>query len=197
MKQFTKLLGAVYLSLSLGYTSAAAEAVTDTTGAVPAVTATAPTGVEIDSAGLAAGKQLFTTRCKSCHAPAMRLTGPALGDVIGRRSPEWIYKFVRSSQSLIKSGDADAITVFNEYNQVLMPDQTDLTDQDIDGILAYTEAEAKLAAANAGKIKRPAEVFPAYKPLYFNDAAGWTVIGLINAFLLLGLYFVVRIKERV
>lgn len=195
MKQLTKLLGMACLLLSLGYTSAAAVE-TDTT-AIPAATTAAHAGAEIDSAGLAVGKQLFTTRCKSCHSPSMRLTGPALGDVTGRRSPEWIYKFVRTSQGLIKSGDADAVAVFNEYNQVLMPDHTDLTDRDIDRILAYTETEAKLAAANAGKIKRPAEVFPAYKPLYFNDAAGWTVIGLINVFLLLGLYFVVRIKERV
>ena len=84
----------------------------------------------------AEGEQLFKTMCKACHHLEMRLVGPALKDVDQRHSEDWLIKFIKSSQSVIASGDQTAIDLFNTYNKVPMPDQ-DLSDDQIRSILAY------------------------------------------------------------
>src|SRR5688500_16613500 len=73
------------------------------------------------------GKTIFAARCASCHNVNKDLTGPALAKVDERRSMEWIVSFIRSSQSLVKSGDKDAVAVFEKFNRIPMPDHPDLS----------------------------------------------------------------------
>lgn len=73
------------------------------------------------------GKTIFVSRCAACHNVNRILTGPALAGVDQRRSMDWIVKFVQSSQALIKSGDKDAVAIYHQFNQVVMPDHADLT----------------------------------------------------------------------
>jgi cytochrome c551/c552 len=97
-----------------------------------------------------AGKQLFTTQlCASCHAIGKQLVGPDLKDIDKAQSEQWIMNFVRSSQSVIKSGDPRAVEIFNQYNKVIMPDHPDIKDQDIKNILAYIKQESQAIAKNA------------------------------------------------
>ncbi|MCV6631723.1 MAG: c-type cytochrome [Flavobacteriaceae bacterium] len=84
------------------------------------------------------GKQLFNTNCAACHHLERKMTGPALGGVEEKRDKEWLYKWIKNSAGLIKSGDADAVAIFEEWNQVPMTAFPLLSDQDIDDILAYT-----------------------------------------------------------
>lgn len=82
------------------------------------------------------GEATFKQTCSACHSIGKgRLVGPDLKDVHTKRKEDWIIKFVKSSQSLIKSGDADAKAIFDEFNMV-MPDQN-LSDADIKAVIAY------------------------------------------------------------
>jgi len=84
------------------------------------------------------GESLFKSYCSPCHTIGRgRLIGPDLANVQNRRNYDWLRHFIRSSQSVIQSGDEVAIELFNANGRVLMPDQTWLSDQQIEGIIAY------------------------------------------------------------
>jgi len=83
------------------------------------------------------GEILFIQICRACHTVGEgRLVGPDLINVTKRRTEEWLISFIKSSQAKIKSGDPDAVALFNEYNQIIMPDQN-LNDGQIRNILNY------------------------------------------------------------
>lgn len=98
------------------------------------------------------GATLFKNNCGMCHKLGARLVGPDLTNVTQRRSKEWIHKFVKSSQALVKSGDKDAVAIFNEFNQTVMPDQN-LSDAQIDEIIKYIEE-------NSAKVSTTTESSP-------------------------------------
>lgn len=93
------------------------------------------------------GKKLFNGRCASCHAVDKKVVGPALAGIETRRDEAWLIKWIRNSSEVIKSGDAYAVKLFNEYNKSVMTAFPDLSDNDIKDILAYI----KETAANSGK----------------------------------------------
>ncbi len=83
------------------------------------------------------GETIFNKTCKACHTIGLgKLVGPDLANVRNRRSDEWLLKFIKSSQTVIKSGDSIAVAVFNENNKFIMPDQQ-LSDSEIKSILDY------------------------------------------------------------
>ncbi|MDR2221994.1 MAG: c-type cytochrome [Flavobacteriaceae bacterium] len=99
----------------------------------------------------AKGKELFNSNCAACHKLDANSTGPALRGVIERHDAAWLHKWIKSSSSLIKSGDAAAVKLFNDWNKVVMNDFPSLSDEDIDNIIAYTsEPKAEPAPAAAG-----------------------------------------------
>ena len=91
-----------------------------------------------------AGKALFNTNCASCHKLDRKMTGPALRNVENRLledeglDREWLYAWIRNSSALIKSGDAYANKIYEEYNKSAMTAYPQLTDSDLNNILAYT-----------------------------------------------------------
>ena len=98
------------------------------------------------------GKELFNANCAACHKLDAKATGPALRGVASKYEMAWIYKWVKNSSDLIKSGDAAAVKVFEEYNKAVMTAFPQLSNEDIDNIIAYTsepKAEAPAAAAGA------------------------------------------------
>lgn len=86
----------------------------------------------------AKGKELFNSQCAACHKMDANSTGPALRGVIERHSSDWLHKWIKNSAGLIASGDAAAVKVFNEWNKVPMNAFPNLSDEDIDNIIAYT-----------------------------------------------------------
>ncbi|HSI70012.1 MAG TPA: c-type cytochrome [Gillisia sp.] len=100
-----------------------------------------------DGADAAAGKNLFNSLCAACHKMDANSIGPPLRDVATKRDQQWLRDWIRNSQALINSGDADAIAIYNEYNQVAMPPFPQLSDADIDNILAYTSEPKKVPEA--------------------------------------------------
>lgn len=98
------------------------------------------------------GEKLFSGRCASCHAVDKKVVGPALAGIETRRDEAWLKKWIRNSQDLVKSGDAYAVKIFNEYNKSVMTAFPDLSDQDIRDILDYIkEAEANVKTDNASQ----------------------------------------------
>src|SRR3990172_8935296 len=69
------------------------------------------------------GEQLFKTNCASCHTVGNgKLVGPDLKDVQSRYEEQRLLKWIKSSQTLIKAGDTQAVRLFNEYYKIPMPD---------------------------------------------------------------------------
>ncbi len=95
------------------------------------------------------GKNLFNQRCAACHKLEKKLIGPPLARIGERRSEEWFLKFVSNSQALIQSGDAQAVAIFKEYNQQIMPPFTDLSESDIKAIWTYLNSVAAPQAPTA------------------------------------------------
>jgi cytochrome c2 len=104
---------------------------------------------------IAAGKSIFNANCRTCHRLDQKNVGPALRGVSERHSIEWNKKFIRNSQALIASGDAEAVAIYNEYNQLAMPAHEFLSDEDVMNLLSYIEygdkADPAAAAAAGGE----------------------------------------------
>lgn len=49
---------------------------------------------EIDQELVAKGREIFTAKCEVCHAMQGDKVGPSLGDVVERRSPEFVINFI-------------------------------------------------------------------------------------------------------
>jgi cytochrome c2 len=95
----------------------------------------------------ASGEIDFNTYCGACHSIGQgRRVGPDLAGVHDRRSQEWLEKFIKSSQSLIKSGDAEAVAIAAEYNNLIMPDAI-ISAAQIKDILTYIQSAGSGAAA--------------------------------------------------
>ena len=95
----------------------------------------------------AKGKAIFNTNCAACHKLDAKATGPALRGVADKYDKEWLYKWIKNSAELIKSGDAEAVKVFEANGKVPMTAFPQLSNEDIDNILAYTSAPVEQPAA--------------------------------------------------
>jgi mono/diheme cytochrome c family protein len=107
------------------------------------------------------GEQVFQTTCFACHTiGGGRLVGPDLAGVHERRSQEWLESFVKSSQSMIDDGDVEAVTVFEEFNRMPMPDAL-VSDEQVRQVLSYIEAQSLTATVTAGATAQAAPEDPA------------------------------------
>ncbi len=108
------------------------------------------TSMSAQDGDAAKGKSLFNANCASCHKLDKKMTGPALRNVEARLSEtegldrEWLYKWIKNSAGMVKSGDAYANKIYKEYNGTAMTAFPQFSNGDIDNILAYT-AEVKKA----------------------------------------------------
>jgi mono/diheme cytochrome c family protein len=82
------------------------------------------------------GEELFKSNCSSCHSIGKgKIVGPDLSGVYNKMNNDWLVSFIKSSQSMVKAGDQDAVAIFNEY-KIPMPD-FNLSDQQINDIIGY------------------------------------------------------------
>ncbi len=87
--------------------------------------------------GQSTGEKLYKQTCVACHTIGQgKLIGPDLADVHKRRQEDWLIKFVRSSQTVINSGDPYAAALFEEYKKIPMPDNN-YSDDQIRAIISY------------------------------------------------------------
>lgn len=92
-----------------------------------------------------AGKRVFRNNCAQCHAQNMRtdLTGPALAGVRERWSaypPEDLYRWIRNSQAMIEAGHPRAVLLWDDWGNTTMNAFPNLSDTEIEQVLAYIEA---------------------------------------------------------
>jgi cytochrome c2 len=101
-----------------------------------------------DEAAIKEGKSLFKANCATCHAKDMKskLTGPALGGVEER----WadypradLHEWVRNSQKMVQSGHPMAAQLWADWKPTVMTPFPNLTDAQIDNILAYINCTYK------------------------------------------------------
>jgi cytochrome c2 len=104
----------------------------------------------------AKGKSLFNANCAACHKLDKPMTGPALRNVEARLAEDegldraWLSAWIRNSSALIKSGDAYANKIYNEYKGVAMTPYPGFSDQDISDILAYTAQPKPVITGGGG-----------------------------------------------
>jgi cytochrome c oxidase subunit II len=95
------------------------------------------------------GEKLFNANCTSCHAINEKVVGPALKGMHTKHKEDWLIKWIRNSQALIKSGDAAAVQLYKDNNESVMTSFENLSDVQIKSIIAYVKAESEKPAATA------------------------------------------------
>jgi mono/diheme cytochrome c family protein len=133
----------------------------------------------------AAGKELFTANCASCHNRNMRdkLTGPALAGTEER----WaaypradLYAWIRNSQSMISTGHPRATELWAQWKPAIMNPFPQLTDDQIESLLLFiNETANKPTGPQAPTAGQPVGTTPADGTNY------WTFVGLATVLLLL------------
>ena len=130
------------------------------------------------------GKLIFNSRCAGCHNVNQVLTGPALAGVHDRHSMDWIINFVRSSQTMVKKGDKDAVALFEQFNKIPMPDHADLTEENVKSIVEFIKSEAKPVGENKAPFAKPSDKKANYAPISLKNNF-WPLTGLMISVLLL------------
>ena len=141
------------------------------------------------------GKAIFASRCAACHNVNKTLTGPALAGVDQRRSIDWIINFVHSSQKMVKSGDKDAVALFTKFNNIPMPDHSDLSAAQIKNVVEYIKTEAKPVEETKAPFAIPSKLRPNYTPLSIKNYGFFLSWFAIIALLIGVLLFAVQLKE--
>ena len=95
------------------------------------------------------GKSLFNMNCAACHKLNKRAVGPALAGVSQKYEKEWLYSWIKNSMAMVKSGDPQAVAIYEEYNKSVMTAFPQLSNEDIDNILAYTDYTPPAPAVSA------------------------------------------------
>lgn len=98
------------------------------------------------------GEKLFSANCTSCHAINEKVVGPALKNVHTKHKEEWLIKWIKNSQALVKAGDATAVQLFKENNESPMTSFETLSDAQVKSIIAYIKksSEAPATASTGG-----------------------------------------------
>jgi mono/diheme cytochrome c family protein len=87
-----------------------------------------------------AGKELFATKCSACHKLAERYVGPALHDVVERRTPTYVMNMILNPQEMYEKHPA-AKQLLAEYLS-FMPNQG-LTRDEARAVLEYLRPEGQ------------------------------------------------------
>ncbi|MFA6260867.1 MAG: c-type cytochrome [Bacteroidia bacterium] len=152
-------------------------------------------------ADVAEGEKLFNANCTACHSFSDRLVGPALKDVEKRRSDAWLLKWIKNSPEMVKSGDADAVKLFNEFNQVPMTPFTHLSDDQIKSIIAFmkTGGPAPVApvASTAGSSTPAGSAVSSTSADPFYNNTTLYALALMALILFLIVFVLIRIKKTV
>jgi mono/diheme cytochrome c family protein len=147
----------------------------------------------------AKGKQLFNANCAACHQLDKKMTGPALRFVEQRLADDegldrdWIFAWIRNSAGVIASGDSYGNKIYNEYSKAPMTAMPQLTDVDINDILAYTNQEKAApatpaaGAAGAGTTSESSGI---------SNELILGALGILFALLAIGLFMVNKTLRR-
>ena len=84
------------------------------------------------------GEKIFNTNCAKCHSLGdARVTGPGLKGVFSRvPNEEWMFKWIKNNDALIKSGDAYAVKI-SAFDASAMTSFNDMPNEDIKAVIKY------------------------------------------------------------
>ncbi|MEL7530124.1 MAG: c-type cytochrome [Bacteroidota bacterium] len=136
------------------------------------------------------GQELYNGNCASCHAVNRNLTGPALGGALAKyaNDKDWLYKWVKNAPELIASGDEKAVALGQWGAGVMLAFPT-LSNEQIDNILAYAEAESTKLAAPKEPLEDGTEVAGSGGEI--DPTVYYALLGLIGVLVLIALLLVV------
>lgn len=146
------------------------------------------------------GEKLFKSNCASCHAFGKKLVGPDLTGVADKREAQWLHKWIKSSQTLVREGDPVAVQVFNDGNKIPMPDAF-INDEEINAVIGYiktkTGAEQVSAPASAPAAAQAAPVVVQADSnlLTMFSFTEYLLLGLLTLFLIIIWMMARTIKE--
>ncbi|NOQ72864.1 MAG: respiratory nitrate reductase subunit gamma [Crocinitomix sp.] len=113
------------------------------------------------------GGELFKNRCSVCHSVSDDvIIGPGLGGITEKRTEEWLATWIKDSDAMIKSGDPDAIAIYEEFNKSAMPAFTDLSDDEIQGLVEYMADPTVVAAGGDESVASGSDATVATGPDY-------------------------------
>lgn len=90
---------------------------------------------EINSEMVSVGKQLFDTKCISCHIADKNLVGPAPKGILDRRSPEWVMNMIINPTEMLEKDDF-AKELLAEFKGVPMINER-ITEEEARAMLEY------------------------------------------------------------
>jgi len=86
------------------------------------------------------GEAIFKAKCAACHTVGGgKLVGPDLQGVTTRRDAAWLRRWLKEPDRVLAEGDAIAAQLFEEYNQIPMPN-LGLSDSEVAALIAYFES---------------------------------------------------------
>lgn len=88
----------------------------------------------IDEDMAAEGKELYDQHCASCHRINESLTGPALGNVLERRSPEFVMNMILNTNEMIEK-EPIVKALRGEYESDMV--QVDVDEDEARAIIEY------------------------------------------------------------
>ncbi len=150
------------------------------------------------------GKSLFQNNCASCHARDMvtNLTGPALGGVEERWAAyprEDLYQWIRNSQAMIAEGHPRAEELWAEWKPTIMSNFTNLTDQEMEDLLAYIDEQWQLTLAGPTDAATGAVAVVAEEtdntPLFILLAVILTILAVVLARIVSNLSYMIQVRE--
>lgn len=154
-------------------------------------------GFTATSQDITSGEDIFRQTCGACHTVGRgRLVGPDLVNIHQRRTEDWILKFVKSSQAVIKSGDKYADSLFQSFNRLIMPDQPTLNDNQIKNIIFYIKDKSS-ASVTARPVtpSEPSSVKTDNNAGYWFSVTNLFLFGVIG-FMLIVIWHLSRINKN-
>jgi len=187
-----KIIYSLALMLTFSFTSFSQATPPATDAAAPATATAAPAATT--GGDPVAGKALFNANCAACHALDKKMTGPALRGVSAKYDKPWLYKWINNSSAMVKSGDAKAVKIYEEFNKSVMTSFPNLSTADIDNIIAYTDEKKADPVAPVGVAAVPGTSGGN------NDISNDVVLGALSLVLLMlviMLFFVNNVLTKV
>ena len=105
-----------------------------------------------EGAAAARGKAIFKDKCAACHTVGGGgLVGPDLAGVTARRDAQWLDRFIRQPDVMIREKDPIAIDLLAKYSNIAMPN-LGIGESDAAALSAYlaTNGEKDAQAAQSG-----------------------------------------------
>jgi cytochrome c len=94
----------------------------------------------IDAELVAVGEEAFTIKCSACHKLATRYVAPPLGDIVTRRSPEFIMNMMLNPEGMLEK-HPEVKALLAEYLTPMANQQ--LTQDESRAILEYLRHAAE------------------------------------------------------